>query len=314
MTPVLPSWTDGPARDEIIAFVRRVTDEESNAYVPPSGRIAVFDNDGTLWCEKPGPIQAEFLFLQLARMAERDPGLAARQPWKAVVARDYAWLGAAIEQHYRGDDAALHAMVDGLLQCHVGLSTDEFARAAGDFLRGGSHPQLGRPYLECTYAPMTELLHYLAGHGFTNCIASGGTRDFMRTVTEEVYGIPPENVVGSSVALEYREDVGDIVHTAAVEVFDDGPMKPVRIWSRLGRRPIFAAGNANGDIQMLDYCARGPGASMCLLIHHDDAEREYAYTGGAEEALLRAARDGWTVAGMGGAWRTVFGPPAGAPP
>ncbi|MGF6272573.1 phosphoglycolate phosphatase-like HAD superfamily hydrolase [Massilia sp. UYP11] len=312
MTPALPSWADGPARDRIIDFVRRVTDEASSAHVPPAGRIAVFDNDGTLWCEKPGPIQAEFLFHRLARMAAREPALVVRQPWKAALARDHAWLGAAIEQHYRGDGAALHAMVDGLLQCYVGLSTDEFARAAADFLHVARHPQLGRPYVECTYTPMTELLRYLAGHGFTNCIASGGTRDFMRTVTEEVYGIQPENVIGSSVALEYREDVGDIVHTVAVEVFDDGPMKPVRIWSRLGRRPIFAAGNANGDIQMLDYCARGPGASMCLLIHHDDAAREYAYTGGAEAALLRAARDGWTVAAMAGAWRTVFAPPAGA--
>lgn len=306
MEPVLPSWNDGPARTAIVDFVQQVTDEMSPRYVASAGRIAVFDNDGTLWCEKPAPVQADFLFRQLARMVERDATLAQRQPWKAVVERDFGWLGAAIERHYQGNDADLHTMADALLQCYVGLSTDEYAQAAADFLRTQRHPHLQRPYAGCTYLPMTELLHYLAAHGFTNCIASGGTRDFMRTVTQELYGVAPENVIGSTVTLEYRAERGDIVHTAAVEVFDDGPAKPVRIWSRLGRRPILAAGNSNGDLQMLDYCARGPGLSLCLLVKHDDAAREYAYSGGAEAILERAAHDGWAVAGMAADWRTVF--------
>jgi len=308
MTQTLPSWNEGAAKSAIVDFVARVTNEASPDYLAPHARIAVFDNDGTLWCEKPAPMQAGFLFRQLAHMVQQDAALAARQPWKAVVEHDFAWLGGAIEKHYKGDDADLRAMTEGLLQCYVGLPTDEYAQAAEAFLRGEQHPRLARPYVECTYAPMTELLHYLAENGFTNCIASGGTRDFIRTVAQEVYGVAPENVIGSSVTLAYREEAGDIVHTAAVEVFDDGPAKPVRIWSRLGRRPVLAAGNSNGDIQMLDYCAKGEGASLCLLVNHDDAEREYAYTGGAEESLRRASAGGWTVVSMAADWRAVFAP------
>lgn len=308
MPRALASWCDGPARDEIVDFVRRVSDEGSASYVAPPGRIAVFDGDGTLWCEKPGPMAGGFLFRQLGRMAARDPSLAARQPWKAALERDHAWLGGAIERHDRGDGADLHALGDALLDCHLGLASPDYARAAAHYLRSEHHPLLGRPYAACTYAPMSELLRYLAAWDFTTCIVNGGTRDFMRSVAEETFGVRPENLLGTSQALAYREDVGDIVHAAAVEVVDDGATKPLRIWNRLGRRPILAAGNANGDIPMLGYCARGAGPRLCMLVHHDDGEREYAYSGGAEEALVRAARDGWTVTSMADEWRAVFPP------
>ncbi|RJG05746.1 haloacid dehalogenase-like hydrolase [Noviherbaspirillum cavernae] len=308
MSDTLASWNDGGARSAIIGFVDRITKAGTSDFVPSQERIAVFDNDGTLWCEKPLPIQADFLFRRLAQMVEKDPSLGTRQPWKAVVEKDYVWLGAAIEKHYRGDDSALKMMIGGLLQCYQGVSIEEFETTAGDFLRSAQHPVLKRPYLECTYRPMIELLRYLEANGFTCYIASGGSRDFMRPVTQGLYGIPPERVIGSTVALEYQEDAsgGCIVHKPELDIFDDGPAKPVRIWSRIGRRPIFAAGNSNGDIQMLHYCSDPARPSFKLLVNHDDKEREFDYVAGAEESLKLAQQEGWTVASIRTDWRTVF--------
>src|SRR5262249_9198588 len=190
----------------ILGFVRQVTDASSPSFVPPAERLAVFDHDGTLWCEKPMPIQADFLLRRIGEMAKQDPSLRDRQPWKAVGEKGYGWLSDAMTRHYHGDDSDLHVMAAGLLQAYGGITIEEFQATAGAFLRGARHPTLGRPYLACAYRPMVELLRYLEGAGFSTYIASGGGLDFMRTISDEVYGIPPERVIGSSVALAYRDD------------------------------------------------------------------------------------------------------------
>lgn len=311
MSAPLASWNENAARNAILEFGERVTREGTSDYIPPEARIAVFDNDGTLWCEKPLPIQGDFLFRRLAAMAQQDPSLRDRQPWKAVVENDTEWLANVITKHYRGDDSDFELMAGGLLQCYAGSSVDEFARMAKEFLFSAEHPRLKRIYAQCIYQPMVELLRFLEEKGFTNFIVSGGGRDFMRPATQELYGVPPERVIGSSVALEYREDggAGTIVHKAAPEIFDDGPVKPVRIWSRTGRRPVFGAGNSNGDIAMLQYAMHPSFPSCCILVDHDDDEREFQYRHGAEESLKRAERFGWQVVSMRQDWKTVF-PPA----
>ena len=292
----LPSWRDTPSRAAILEFVAAADGR------PADERVAVFDNDGTLWCEKPLPVQADFLFRRLAEQAAADPSLVDRQPWKAVAEQDHAWLGGAITKHYQGDDSDLNLMAGGLLGAYEGTTIEEFEAVAGAFLRDVPHPTLDRPYLRVAFAPMVELLRLLEASGFTCYIATGGGRDFVRTVTQEVYGIPPERVIGSTVALEYRD--GRIVHTSTLDVFDDGPAKPVRIWSRTGRRPLLAGGNANGDVPMLEWTAAGGG--LALLVRHDDAEREFDYTAGADAALERAATEGWTVVSVKDDWATVF--------
>jgi len=297
----LPSWRDTPARAAITGFVERVTGPGG---VPPAERVAVFDNDGTLWSEQPMPVQAAFLFRRLAEQASADPSLTQRQPWKAVVGNDRAWLSAAMTEHYEGDDSKLNEMAGGLLGAYDGVTIEEFEAVSAAFLRGARHPTLGRPYAGVAFAPMVELLRYLEGHGFTCYIATGGGRDFLRAGSLEIYGIPPERVIGSSVALEYRD--GEIVHGSTVDVFDDGPAKPVRIWSRTGRRPLLAGGNANGDLPMLDWTASGEPPGFALLLRHDDAEREFDYTAGAEAALEQAAERGWTVVSVRDDWSRVF--------
>jgi phosphoglycolate phosphatase-like HAD superfamily hydrolase len=304
----LATWNDGPVRARIVEFVQRVSQEGGRDYVPPSDRIAVFDNDGTLWCEKPMPIELGFILMRLVEMAEHDETLRTRQPWQAAYRRDYAWLGEAVTKHYRGDDSDVKTLIGGMLQAFAGRTVEEYADAAEAFLRNGEHPTLGRTFLDCSYRPMIDLLRYLEAHGFTNYIASGGDRDFMRVVTEELYGIPADRVIGSSSALGWvdDDDGGALSYQAAMEVFDDGPAKPVRIWSRIGKRPILAAGNANGDIPMLRYAGGRARPALRLLVHHDDKAREFAYTAGAEDALERAEAEGWTVVSCKHAWSTVF--------
>lgn len=305
---LLVSWNDVAAKNAIVTFVERITKKNSPDFVPPDARIAVFDNDGTLWCEKPLPIQADFLLRRLGVMAEHDPALKSRQPWKAVVENDWKWLSDVITKHYQGDDADLKLMGGGLMKAYEGTSIEEFEATASEFLHHAQHPELKRAYLECAYRPMIELLGYLEAHGFTNYIASGGGRDFMRPVTSGLYGIKPEHVIGSTVALEYRDDgeVANVIHKAELDLFDDGPAKPVRIWSRIGRRPIFAAGNSNGDIAMLHFCKHPSRPSLSVLINHDDGDREYAYQAGAEESLKRAEKHGWTVVSMKNDWSAMF--------
>ena len=301
----LASWNDGPTRAAIVDFVERVTHEGGDDYVPPADRVAVFDNDGTLWCEKPMPIELGFILQRLAAMAEADESLRDRQPWKAAYERDYGWLGDAITKHYAGDESAVKLLLGGVVAAFAGWTVEEYADAAHDYLHHGSHPTLDRPFPDCGYPPMTELLRYLEANGFTAYIASGGDRDFMRRVTERMYGIPPERVVGSSNALRFQEDGGGLVYLAEPDVFDDGPTKPVRIWSRIGRRPILAVGNSNGDVPMLQF-AGGTGAPLRLLVLHDDAEREFDYVAGAEDALERARAGSWPIISVKDDWATVF--------
>ena len=308
MTEVLASWNDTPARKAIVEFVERVTTEGGADYVPPSERIAVFDNDGTLWCEKPMPIELGFILMRLAAMAEADESLREKQPWKAAREKDYSWLGEVITKHYHGDESDVKVLMGGILQAFAGQTVDEYSAAADAFLRGGKHPTLGRGFHECGYQPMVELLRFLEANGFTNYIASGGDRDFMRPVTGEIYGIPSERVIGSSNALAYTDDEhgGNVSYEAAMDVFDDGPVKPVRIWSRIGRRPIVAGGNSNGDIPMLRYTGGRNRPALRLLVLHDDEEREFAYTAGAETSLEQAETHDWTVVSMKNDWATVF--------
>jgi phosphoserine phosphatase len=254
------------------------------------------------------PIELGFVLMRLAEMAEADESLREKQPWKAAHERDYAWLGAVITKHYHGDDSDVKVLMGGMIQAFAGQSVEHYSGAAEAFLRGGKHPTLGRAFHECGYLPMIELLGYLQANGFTNYIASGGDRDFMRPVTEDIYGIPSERVIGSSNALAYVDDEhgGTVSYLATPDVFDDGPTKPVRIWSRIGKRPILAAGNSNGDIPMLRYAGGKDRPALRLLLLHDDAEREFAYTSGAESSLETAAAQGWTVVSIKDDWASVF--------
>jgi phosphoserine phosphatase len=294
----LTTWRDSAAKQAISSFV------EAAQGLPAEERVAVFDNDGTLWCEQPMPIQLDFILRRLGEMAEADETLRERQPWKAVHERDHAWLGGLMPQHYAGDDTNVNIFGAGVLAAYAGLSVEDFDTQAEAFLRSTRHPTLGRGYLECAYAPMCELLAFLDANGFTNYIASGGGRDFMRPITAEVYGIPRERVIGSSPVMAYAG--GTLTHTAQPSFFDDGDQKPVGIWNRAGRRPLLAGGNSNGDVPMLEFAAQGDRPSLRLLVLHDDDEREFAYTTGAEQALEHAAAEGWTVVSMKDDWATVF--------
>ena len=304
----LTSWHDGPAKEAIVAFVARVCGADGSEPIPVEDRLAVFDNDGTLWCEKPMPIQLDFILRRLVEMAEADPDLRRRQPWKAAHERDYDWLGRLMAEHYAGDDTNVRVLAAGILAAYDGITVEDFEAQADAFLRTAQHPTLGRGYLETAYAPMIDLLDYLAANGFSNYIASGGGRDFMRPISLDVYGIPRQRVIGSASALAYTSDDrgGTITHKAEADYLDDGPQKPIRIWSRTGRRPLLAAGNSNGDVPMLHFTQHPDKPSLRLLVLHDDEEREFAYTTGAEEALAQAARDGWSTVSIKNDWTTVF--------
>lgn len=308
MSHTLQSWNDTPTRQTIVKFVESVTHEGSPHYLEPPNRVAVFDNDGTLWCEKPMPIEMGFVLLRFAEMAEKDASLRDRQPWKAACERDFAWLGSVITKHYHGDDSDVKVLMGGILRAFAGMTVEDYATAADAFLREENHPTIGRSFRDCGYLPMIELLRYLEANGFTNYIASGGDRDFMRPVTEEIYGIPAEHVIGSSNALRYQHDEsgGSLVYLAEADVFDDGDTKPVRIWSRIGRRPVVAGGNSNGDIPMLHYTGGPSRHGLRLLLLHDDPQREFDYTAGAEQSLERADQEGWTVVSIKNDWSTVF--------
>jgi phosphoglycolate phosphatase-like HAD superfamily hydrolase len=289
----LPSWNEAGARQAIVEFVAAVTGADRESYLPPEERVAVFDNDGTLWCEKPMPIELGFILQRLAAMADQDPQLRDRQPWKAAYDKDYQWLGDVITKHYHGDDTDVKVLMGGILQAFAGMTVDDFGADAHSFVHEGQHPTLGRSFRDCGYRPMIELLEYLEANGFTCYIASGGDRDFMRPVTQAIYNIPSERVIGSSNGLRYEPDEhgGKVVYLAEPDYFDDGPVKPVRIWSRIGRRPILAAGNSNGDIEMLRFAGGPSRPGLRLLVLHDDPEREFARREGFEPTTARSV--GW---------------------
>jgi haloacid dehalogenase-like hydrolase len=303
-TGELESWKAGAAKRAVVEFVERTVSDG----VPLEERVAVFDNDGTLWCEKPMPIQADFILRRLHEMADGDPSLRDRQPWKGAYERDYAWLGRVLADHYAGDDTNLPVLEGGILAAFAGISVEEFEAKSDAFLRTAQHPTLGRGYLACAYAPMVQLLDYLAANGFTNYIASGGGRDFMRPISNEVYGIPRERVIGSATTFKYTSNGhgGTITHQAEADYLDDGQQKPIRIWSRTGRRPVLAAGNSNGDIAMLEFSAHEDKPVLRLLVVHDDDEREFAYTTGAEEALKMADESRFTLVSMKHDWAAIF--------
>lgn len=304
----LASWRDTPTRAAIVDFVDGVVDEKGARFVPAVERVAVFDNDGTLWSEKPIPIQLDFTLFRMAELVGADTTLKEQQPYKAAVARDYRWLGAAMVKHYHGDDADLGLLMAAVETAFGGMSVEAFGTEAATWLQAAQHPQLGRPYLSCAFVPMVELLRFLESNGFSTYIASGGDRDFMRPFAEQLYGIPPERVIGSAFGLDLLEaDEGsELLYKSKIDFFDDGPEKPVRIWSRIGRRPLLAAGNSNGDLPMLRFARQGGHEPLRLLVVHDDADREFAYTEGAEDALERAKNRGWTLVSIRNDWAAVF--------
>lgn len=309
----LSSWRDGGARRAIEEFVASVT--TGPGAVPEAERVAVFDNDGTLWAEKPMVTQLHYVVEQWAAAAKADPTLAANQPYTAAASGDLAWLGAAIDKHYAGDDSDLKVLIGALVGLTAGKSVEEYERSVAEFYRTAQHLSLKRPYAYAVYQPMVELLRYLEAHGFTCYIVSGGERDFMRPMSEDYYGIPPERVVGSAFGLEYDAENAQVKYAPSLAFFDDGPEKPVRIWARIGRRPLFAAGNSNGDLPMLDFSARD-GRGFAMLVHHDDdtGRGDIAYDAGADAALSAAGDRGYTVVSVKDDWAEVFvEPPVESP-
>ncbi len=296
----LETWRDGVAKQRIVDFVTRVTTANSTDFVPPSERVAVFDNDGTLWSEQPIYVQFAFALDRVKTLAPAHPEWKKKQPFKAVLEGN---LAAALAS---GDQGLIELMT----ATHAGMPPDEFEKVVLDWLKTARHPQYNRPYTELTYAPMVELLHYLGEHDFRVFIVSGGGVAFMRPWVEAAYGIPRERVVGSRLELGWQKE-GGLTILPKLEFVDDGPGKPVGIEHAIGRRPIFAAGNSDGDLQMLEYTAAGVGPRFALLVHHTDAERETAYDrkspiGKLDLALDRATAAGWAVVDMKNDWARVF--------
>ena len=304
----LPSWNDTQVRQAILDFVAAVADEAGPRYVPPAARVAVFDNDGTLWCEKPMYAQLDILLRKLAAQAEHDPALRERQPWRAAYHKDYGWLGGAITRYYQGDDSDVQLVLGAILALADGRAVEEVEAEAAAFVARERHATLGRTYAAVVYQPMIELLRFLEGHRFTCYIVSGSGREFLRGIAEPLYCIPRERVIGSTVAyaFELRDGVGTIVQRGELDVVDDGPGKPIQIWDVVGRRPILAVGNSNGDLPMLQYAGGLSLPALRVLLLHDDAEREFAYTAGAERALEAARAESWTIISMRDDWRQVF--------
>lgn len=305
----LPSWNDGKVKKSIVDFVTRVTTKGSKDYVPPAERIATFDNDGTLWCERPVYFQLLFAIDRVKALAPKHPEWKTKQPFKAVLENDMTALAKSGEK----------GLLKLVMATHAGMTTTEFEKTARQWLATAKHPRFKRRYTELTYEPMRELLVYLRANGFKTFIVSGGGIAFMRPWTQKIYGIPPEQVVGSSIAVKYEERDGKpvLVRQPKIDFIDDKAGKPVGIHKFIGRRPIFAAGNSDGDYEMLRYTTSGepggvsPRRSFGLIIHHTDAKREYAYDrkshiGKLDKALAEAPKRGWTVVDMKRDWKRVF--------
>jgi phosphoserine phosphatase len=308
MTQPLASWVAGPAKSAIVDFVDRVTDENGPDFVPPAARVAVYDNDGTLWAERPMVIQLDFTIRRLGELAAADPALRDQQPYKAAYEKDAGWMQASVVKHYHGDDSDLKLLMVAVPRAFDAIAVEDYDRRVSEFFATAENPAVRRSYRATGYAPMIDLLRYLEAHGFVNYIASGGDRDFMRPIAGDLYGVPPERVIGSALGLTYSDgDQGStLLYKSTMDFFDDGPEKPIRIWSRIGRRPILAVGNSNGDVPMLKFAGLPDKPALRLLIRHDDGDREFAYDAGAEQALDTAADLGWTVVSMQNDWTTVF--------
>ncbi|WP_235857055.1 HAD family hydrolase [Occultella glacieicola] len=307
--PDLPSWRATPTRAAIEDFLAAVTTEGGPDFVPPERRVAVFDNDGTLWTEKPMLVQLHYLLEQWKVAAEADPALATTQPYQAAVSGDLAWLGAAVDKHYAGDDADLGLIIAAVSAASAGSSVEEYEASVAAFFRDARHLTLDRSYAHTVYQPMVELVRLLDAHDFRTYIVSGGERDFMRLIAQDYYGIPTQRVIGTALGLEYDAEHNVVRYRSALSFFDDGPEKPVRIWTRTGRRPILAVGNSNGDVPMLRF-AQGNPRSLALLVNHDDdTERgDQPYAKGAEKAIEAAGVHGFTVISVRDDWSRVFPP------
>jgi phosphoserine phosphatase len=301
----LASWKQGPARTAILDFVDRVSEQGGTDYVPPTERVAVLDNDGTLWCERPTYPQALFVFARLHDAVAARPELAEQPVVKALVAGDLA----AAQQF------GMEAIAGVLLELDAGRTTEEFARDAADWLAAAKHPRFGVPFRELTYSPMLELMDLLRARDFRVFIVTGGGVEFVRAVGDELYGVPTDDVVGSAVQVEFERRDGRIVLVRKAAMLgspNEGPPKAVNIQAHIGRRPILAAGNSAGDREMLEYAHTGERPSLCLIVDHDDAEREYSYAGAAvtdpnaEPIIDTASRLGWTVVSMRRDWNRVF--------
>ena len=299
----LPSWNDTPTKQAITAFVAKVTAAGSPDLVPPAERVAVFDNDGTLWCEQPMYTQVVFALDRVKAEAARHPEWRDKQPFKAVLEGDHKALVAAGEK----------GLVEVIAATNTGMTLAEFEKSVTDWLAVARHPRFDRPYTECVYQPMLEVLAYLRANGFKTFIVSGGTADFMRPWAEKVYGIPPEQVVGTTFKSKYevRDGKPVIVIEPHIDLIDDKAGKPVGIARLIGRRPVMAFGNSDGDFEMLEYTTAAPGPRFGLFVHHTDAEREYAYdresaVGRLARGLDAAPKRGWVVADMKADWKTVF--------
>ena len=300
----LPTWNDGPTKQAIADFVARVTKEGSPDFVPPEERIAVFDNDGTLWAEQPMYFQLLFALDRVKALAPQHSEWKTKEPFASLLKGDVKGALAGGEK----------AIAEIFMVTHAGMTTTQFEQIVKDWIVTARHPRFKRPYTECVYQPMLELLAYLRDNGFKTFIVSGGGIEFMRPWTEKVYGIPPERVVGSSIKTKYEMRNGKpvLVRLPAIDFIDDKTGKPVGINSHIGRRPIVAFGNSDGDRQMLEWTQAGGNARLTMLVHHDDAEREYAYgakskIGTFSDALMAEAKNnGWTVISMKNDWKRIF--------
>ena len=301
----LASWNEGPAKARIVAFVEATTGQGGKDYVAPSDRIAVFDNDGTLWSEQPMYFQLAFAIDRVKVFAPEHPEWKTREPFKAALEGDMKALAASGE----------HGLLELVMATHAGNTSEEFARIVRDWAKTARHPTFRRPYTELVYAPMRELLDYLRANGFKTYIVSGGGVEFLRVFAEELYGVPPEQVIGSGIKAKYevRDGRPVIVRLPEIDFIDDKAGKPVGIHKFIGRRPIAAFGNSDGDVEMLEWTTAGPGPRLGVLVHHDDAGREFAYDrtspfGKLDRGLDEARTRGWLVVSIGNDWRTVYAP------
>lgn len=305
-TDPLASWNEGKAKQAILDFVKKVTQEGGPDYVKPPERIATFDNDGTLWAEQPVYFQLQFAFDEVKRLGPQRPDWKGKEPYRSIVAGDMKGLAALGEK----------GLLQAVAATHAGITTQDFEKSVADWLSTARHPVKKRPYTEMVYQPQLELLAYLRANGFKTFIVSGGGAEFIRVFAEKVYGIPPEQVVGSTGVVKFRvgpDGKPELFKEAKVEFIDDGPGKPVGINRAIGRRPILAFGNSDGDLQMLQYTAAGDRARLALIVHHTDAEREWAYDrtsriGKLDKALDEGRAKGWTIVDMKADWKTVFPP------
>lgn len=302
----LPSWNDGAAKARIVAFVQGVTDPRSRSYVAPAERIAVFDNDGTLWSEQPAYFQLAFAMDRVKALAPKNPDWKDRQPFKGVLEGDIKAVAATGER----------GLMELVMATHAGSTTEEFAASVRQWVKTARHPTLKRPYTELVFQPMLELLAYLRANGFKTYIVSGGGIEFMRVFAEEVYGVPPEQVIGSTIATKYelRDGKPVIVREPELDFIDDKAGKPLAINKFIGRRPIAAFGNSDGDFEMLEWTTAGAGPRLAAIVHHDDAAREFAYDRGSHVGKLRRGLDegpqrGWLILSIKNDWNAVYPAP-----